>query len=129
MESIGRMRWGKQMIFPYFCRCPELVSPSPQPLVMQLPAGVVLGGDLSGPILTGPPHDPFKPFHAASSQLLQVCLIFTYNIFLSCSVVLWLQNWGFFFFFSFLVSLSLLFLCQYFLEEGMQFFWCHQCFM
>lgn len=99
MESIGRMRWGKQMIFPYFCRCPELVSPSPQPLVMQLPAGVVLGGDLSGPILTGPPHDPFKPFHAASSQLLQVCLIFTYNIFLSCSVVLWLQNWGFFFFF------------------------------
>ena len=51
---------------------PIVGVPYPWPPPVRFPAGGALDGDLSGPIFAGPPHDPFKSFHAASSQLLQV---------------------------------------------------------
>ena len=88
------------MNYPQLLQMPVIGVPYPQSPSPWLPAGVVHSRDLSGPIFAGPPHDPFKSLHAASSPLLQVCLIFTYNIPLpswGCSVVCWPQKWGFFF--------------------------------
>ena len=124
-ERQVRRKW---MISSDFCSCPRLGGRYPRPPPVWFSAGEVLHGDLSGRIFAGPPHDPFRSFHATSSQLLQVCLIFTYNIPLPSWVAL--LCFGFrtgAFFFPFLISLSFLFFCQFALEEGMSHFWSHQC--
>lgn len=68
------------MISSDFCRCPRLGGRYPRPPPVPFSAGEVFCGDPLGRIFVGPPHDPFKSLHVASSQLLPVCLIFTYSI-------------------------------------------------
>lgn len=115
------------MISSDFCRCPRLGGRYPRPPPVPFSAGEVLRGDPLGRIIVGPPHDPFKSLHAAFSQLLPVCLIFTYSIPLPSWVALLCFGFRTGAFFSFLISLSFLFFCQFALEEGMLLFWCHQC--
>lgn len=119
IESIGRVNFGENRWSTLTPADAHSWYPLPLASTSVVPSWRALGGDLSGPIFAGPPHDPFKSFHAASSQLLQVVWSSLNNISLPSWVVLLCLGFRTRAFFFFLISLSLLFLCQYVLEKGM----------
>lgn len=100
IESIGRMSLQKTDELPSFLQMPIIGVPYLQPPSVQLPAGVMLGRDLSiSPHLFWASTWPLMVIPCSLQLAFTSFLLFTYNIcppFLGYSVMLWLQNWDFF---------------------------------